>query len=781
MSRLPAPDVTAREFWTSERMASSLAPAVERAERALGTPWPEARASQFARFWRDGDRKEYEGGVIARQRRLTYAAVAALHTGGEHLLDEVIDGVILLCEQSTWCWAAHEHTNDRNGYVVSDVADPCLDLGAGEVAAQLAWVDHLLGPAIDDRAPGVRARIRHEAQQRVLRPFTDRRDWWWLGIERPPMNWTVWIQGNVLTAALALEDDAARRRHIARLVAEGVDRYWDSLPIDGGVDEGYHYWWQGAARALEAQDLLDWARTHDPAWRPPAGLDDAAPTPAAAAAAADQSGQTNAVAPVGRPGRTDAAAPAHEPGRTDAAAPSTTPDDTDTAGPAPGTPSDTATIRAETIRQVVAFPHRMHLGGDWYAGVADSPARPIWTWPWNLVHSWARRVGDDDAARHAASYRGRPEILWDERVTLSRAVLMLSDDEWAALPAGTASPLVGDVWLPETQVALARARPGAADGVAAFVKGGHNGENHNHNDVGEVLVALDGVPVVVDAGKPTYRAGTFGETRYEQWPMRSAWHNVPLIRGAEQLPGAQFAARSMTATTGPRGDVSPPETEAGVPATWAVRLDLAGAYAVRGLSSWWREVTLDRATESVTVRDEWTFTADVGADHRENSRAAPPTEARAADEARAATEADAATEARAADGAGPADEAAPPTEAGTATKAGAATGKALDARRRGSPDEDRGPTEWHWLLAGDVDLNAAAGRATVRHAAGRPDSEVRSLRIAWDGESVDAALEIQKIDDDELAAVWGERLTRLSLTAREESRTGAFRVHFDAV
>ncbi|MBO0609321.1 heparinase II/III domain-containing protein [Myceligenerans salitolerans] len=666
MSRLPAPDVTAREFWTSERMEAALTPAIEHAERALGTPWPEARASQFARFWRDGDRKGYESGVIARQQRLTYAAVAALHTGEQRFLDEVVDGVILLCEQSTWCWPAHEHVHDRSDYVVPDVTDPCLDLGAGEVAAQLAWVDHLLGPAIDDRAPGVRARIRQETRQRVLRPFTDRRDWWWLGIERPPMNWTVWIQGNVLAAALALEDDTARRRHIVRLVAEGVGRYWDSLPPDGGVDEGYHYWWQGVARALEAEDLLSWAGTQDAAARLLTSSDDARATA----------------------GPGDVAAPASN-------------------EPRPRTPSDDTDVRAETIRQVVGFPHRMHLGGDWYVGVADSPARPIWTWPWNLVHSWARRVGDDDAVRHAASYRDRPEILWDERVTLSRAVLMLSDDAWANLPAGTAPPLVAQVWLPETQVALARSRPGSSGGVAVFVKGGHNAENHNHNDVGEVVIALDGVPVVVDAGKPTYRAGTFGDERYDQWPMRSAWHNVPLISGTEQAPGEEFTARSMTVTS-PDGD-----------GTWSARLDLAGAYPVGGMS-WWREVALDRSAESVTVSDSWASAADTGERDGEDHHGA----------------------------------------------------------------EGDGATALHWLLAGDVTLDAATGQATVRHAAGRPDAEVRTLRITWDQDTLDATLEVQEIHDDELAAVWGDQLTRLALTARGEpgtgTGTGTSTVRFDA-
>ena len=55
--------------------------------------------------------------------------------------------------------------------------------------------------------------------------------------EKPPMNWSAWIQGNVLPAALALEEDAGRRRHVVDLVDQGLSAYWDTLPADGGVDE----------------------------------------------------------------------------------------------------------------------------------------------------------------------------------------------------------------------------------------------------------------------------------------------------------------------------------------------------------------------------------------------------------------------------------------------------------------------------------------------------------------------------------------------------------------
>ncbi|WP_285107480.1 heparinase II/III family protein [Promicromonospora sp. MEB111] len=538
---LPAPDVTARSLWAGPGMAGALAATLAAADAERGTPWPQPLASQYARFFRDGVRTVYEAQVAARQARLTRATLAALVDPSDERVDEVVDGVLLLCEQSSWCWAAHDDTFDRFGRITPTVTEPYLDLGAGEVAAQLGWVDHLLGPALDERAPGVRWRVRQEAQARVLRPFTERRDWWWLGVDHPIMNWSPWIQGNVLAANLVLEEDPDRRRATSALVAEGIAAYWASLPDDGGVDEGYHYWWQGAARALEAQDLLAFA-----------GIE---PAPEALA----------------------------------------------------------------RIRATVAFPHAMHLGGDWYVNVADSAARPLATWPWNVVHAWALRVGDEAAARHAASYRGRPGGLFDERASLPRAVGLLTGS-WADAPAA-APPLVGRSVFPSTGVAVARSAPGSARGVAVSVKGGHNDENHNHVDVGSVIVALDGVPVVVDAGKPTYRAGTFGPDRYDLWVVRGDWHNVPRVRGVEQAPGPEFAARAFEVSDD--GGDGADETDgadrtggadAGPAAGWRARVDLAGAYPVGGLEHWWRDVRLDPGAETMTVEDSWEFSPAASGD-----------------------------------------------------------------------------------------------------------------------------------------------------------------------
>ncbi|GCE77542.1 heparinase II/III domain-containing protein [Cellulomonas biazotea] len=512
---LPIPPATDRPRWTviADRLPADLRATAD-AER--GTPWPQPLASGYARVWRDGDRAAHEAVVFARQRRLARAVLLAAATTDDPWLDEVVDGVTLLCEQSSWCWPAHDDVHRRTGDVVPDVDDPVLDLGAGEVAGLLAWTDHVLGALLDARAPGLRRRVRREVRARVLDPFRQRRDWSWL---RPPLsNWTAWIHANVLAAALALldgPDDAAERAQVVALVAGGVDDYLASLPADGAIDEGHGYWWAGACRALEALTLLDHAT---------GGTLDASALP--------------------------------------------------------------------IVRALVDYPHRMQLGPDRYLAVADGSATAPVAAPWHVLHDWARRTGAPDAARHAEA--SRPDALVvDEMGQLGRLVGALAHD-WPEHRPGP--PLVADVWLPSTQVAVARPAAGTPRGLTLAVKGGHNDEHHNHCDVGAVVVAADGVPVVVDPGRPTYTAQTFGPDRYDIWTMRSAWHSVPTVRGHEQPPGRRFAARDVGHAVDAEGTT--------------VRLDLAGAYPDGVVERWTRTARLDRTSVRVTVDDHWTLPAD---------------------------------------------------------------------------------------------------------------------------------------------------------------------------
>ncbi|RLK52693.1 heparinase II/III domain-containing protein [Microbacterium telephonicum] len=514
---LPLSPATNRDVWDHvdagvRRAITATALAEQR------TPWPQPLASQAARVHRDGDRVAWEDPAFARHQRITRAAVMAATTGAAEWIDAVADGIVLVCEQSSWCWPAHDDTFERHGAVLATVTDPYLDLGAGEAVAQLAWIDQLLGAALDDRYPGLRTRIRVEARRRVFTPFTARRDWHWIGLDGDVHNWNPWIHGNVLVAALRLLDaptERDERAHIAALAVEGLDRYVAALPSDGAIDEGYEYWWNGACRALEAIEVLTFAT----------------------------GGRVSPVAKV------------------------------------------------PALRATVAFPHRMHLGGGWYLNLADGQAHPVEPKNWHALYRAAVIADDDDARAHAVAQRLSGAPLATEHAGAGRLLRAMSDPQWldpewlAAEPASV--PLPGSVWLPSVQVLLVREHADTAAGLTVAVKGGHNGEHHNHNDVGSIVVASDGVPVIVDPGRPTYTKQTFGPHRYDIWTMQSHWHSVPLWDGRPQSAGAVFSARDVR--------VDPDAGE--------LSLDFAAAYEGGEHATLTRAVRLDRAAGRVQLTD----------------------------------------------------------------------------------------------------------------------------------------------------------------------------------
>ncbi|MBY3595121.1 heparinase II/III domain-containing protein [Rhizobium bangladeshense] len=113
------------------------------------------------------------------------------------------------------------------------------------------------------------------------------------------------------------------------------------------------------------------------------------------------------------------------------------------------------------------------------------------------------------------------------------------------------------------------------------VKGGNNGEGHNHNDVGSVTLYKDGRPFLIDVGVETYTAKTFSPRRYEIWTMQSAYHNLPTFEGIMQSAGEAFGARDV-------------ETEFSEKLA-RISLDISGAYPVEAkLRNYRRAVSLVR-------------------------------------------------------------------------------------------------------------------------------------------------------------------------------------------
>lgn len=239
------------------------------------------------------------------------------------------------------------------------------------------------------------------------------------------------------------------------------------------------------------------------------------------------------------------------------------------------------------VREMGRFFHRMHIGGPWYVSFADGS--PLPKERDELLYRFGTRVGDQEMIAHALAMR--PEAPADGE-SIGRRLPELLDSEYADAPRQEA-PHVRDTWLPSIQVLTCRQQEGTARGLFLAAKGGHNGESHSHNDVGTFIVALDGTPVLIDAGVGVYTRKTFGPDRYDIWTMQSAFHNLPLVDGHQQSPGAPQAARDVECRIGDRRT--------------SLRMDIAPAYpAEGGIERWMRSVELDRdGAGEIVVRDQW--------------------------------------------------------------------------------------------------------------------------------------------------------------------------------
>lgn len=156
----------------------------------------------------------------------------------------------------------------------------------------------------------------------------------------------------------------------------------------------------------------------------------------------------------------------------------------------------------------------------------------------------------------------------------------------------------------EAQVYIGRTAAQADDSMSVCIKGGHNGVPHNHNDAGQYVVAVGGVPVVEDPGHQLYDFDTFGPKRYDSKMRNSYGHSVPYL-SPEYRPyfGMQKAGREFSAKI--------PKTKFSEERDFVV-LDLSGAYGDSRVKRLCRRMGFDRRDGRVVVEDAGEFSEPVG-------------------------------------------------------------------------------------------------------------------------------------------------------------------------
>ncbi len=245
-----------RATW-NELDASTRADLIKKGEAVWDAPWEVLPATTYLDYMRNGDRRSYQLPWSDRRNRLIALVLAECTEGKGRFIDQITNGLWVLFEETSWVYPAHIFMQ-RAGSDLPDTTEHVVDLGVGETAALVAWIDYLLGPQLDDVSKMTRKRLSHEVQERILKPCLDRADFWWMAWDtqgHPINNWNPWIVANWLSSALLIEKDPElRARHVEK-AQRVLDLFLNSYPADGGCDEGPSYWGRAGASTFEA---LDW-------------------------------------------------------------------------------------------------------------------------------------------------------------------------------------------------------------------------------------------------------------------------------------------------------------------------------------------------------------------------------------------------------------------------------------------------------------------------------------------------------------------------------------------
>lgn len=246
------------------------------------------------------------------------------------------------------------------------------------------------------------------------------------------------------------------------------------------------------------------------------------------------------------------------------------------------------------IGNMAEYISKVHLSGNYFMSPADAKPqchpRPA------LIYHFGENINSENLKQFALLVRSEDKIQLADRDIAGNLLLYgLEELFWIPGPARYTNfkHALDDVFN-DLEILVAREEP--EDGFIATFKGGHNAENHNHNDVGVFEIFYDNSPAFIDIGVGTYTKQTFSSERYNIWYLSSKGHNVPLVNGQEQVRGADKKA------TGVKFDTSP--------AISSMTQDICLTYPEESrLLSLLRKSSLNRAGRTVTIFDHAKFSS----------------------------------------------------------------------------------------------------------------------------------------------------------------------------
>lgn len=504
------PDYSDRAGW-DKLVAKHKDEIIEQGEKALLYKWQVVTATNYLEFDKSGSRDIMQKPYFENVSNLEALILAELAEGKGRFIEPMIDGVWYMCEMTSWALSAHVNGGQKENTALPSFRTNSIDLFVGDLGALLAWTYYFFNEEFDKIQPLISQRLYTNLDERIIKPFMTRSDFWWQAFYSNPEtmvnNWNPWCNFNVLAVLLLIEDDERDLVEGVYRTMLSVDKFINYTNEDGACEEGPSYWGAAAGKMFDYLDLLHKA-----------------------------------------------------------------------------TGGKVSVFDEGIIKNMGEYIAKSYVGNGWVVNFADASARgggrP------GLIFRYGKAVESTKMQQFAAYLLKRDgeknTFKMDRNMYGTIENLVYNTELPETSPAVPQEPFT---WYPETEFCYMR----NASGLFFAAKGGHNGESHNHNDMGTFSFYVDNIPMIIDIGVGTYTRQTFSNERYSIWTMQSDYHNLPVINGVSQAFGSNYQSKNVSVN----------ESKS----TFSV--DLAGAYPQEAQVKKWKRSYRLYPTNKLLIEDEF--------------------------------------------------------------------------------------------------------------------------------------------------------------------------------
>lgn len=191
----------------------------------------------------------------------------------------------------------------------------------------------------------------------------------------------------------------------------------------------------------------------------------------------------------------------------------------------------------EFLNKSLQYIQDMYISGDYYVNFGDATPK-VYFFPVDIYNA-SKRINNQKMISFALFLSKRNNVgSKPTRGTITQALSTILNFKELTNTNGNPSFQRG-IFYSNDQVVVARTYNNNK-GFIFSAKGGNNGENHSHNDIGSFILYYQGYPVFIDLGVGTYSKEYFSTSRYTLMATQSQYHNTLKISNSDQRHGKDF-------------------------------------------------------------------------------------------------------------------------------------------------------------------------------------------------------------------------------------------------